>query len=195
MSRKMFAHVDLSSGKIAGVNSKGIAPGNRVAIELDYDLALKFIGGQENPNDWIAGLKDDKYVLQRIVHEQHSRVDLLPITEVEIDTWKPEEPTYIVGGVLIWVDREAGTLELCYDGDYLKTLNQPLKIYATREGDPSYLKCTISLDVNILNEIMYSNELDCWPNPLQVELADGTTDLSLFAPTASIVRAFEKPHA
>ena len=193
--RQHYAHVDLSNGRIVAVNSKPAAPAGRVAIELEHALALRFIGGQENPNDWLAGLQDDKYVLRQVERKQHQRVDLLPISEVQITQLPVDQQLFIPAGVVVLVDRVSNELEVYYDGDFIKTLKQPLKIYATREGDPSYLKCALSLDVNILDAILLQNNLESWPNPLRVRLEDGTQDLSLFAPTASTTLAFEKPNA
>ena len=188
--RRYYARVNLSSGKVVGISSRPTAEEGQEVIELDADLAVKLLDGREALDQWVlAGPAGARGLHKLQATSKARRVDLLPITEVQIQP--PGTPPPPSTDVTILVDRVAGELLLSYNGERVKALARPIKIYATREGDPAYLKCAISLDVNILNSIALHNGLSRWPNPLRVKLADGTTDLSLFTAANHNVVAIE----
>lgn len=192
-----FAHCEFDSGRIVAINSDSRPREGKLAIEIDRDLAVQLMGGHESFSRWRATKVGDGYQLTKVVSAKgpgrRARVDMLPVVEVKIQPAKPIDTTLVLGArLVVVVDRAASMLEIFYDGEHLKQRERPIKLYVTREGDPSYLKCVISVGVNTLDAIKLQNDLESWPNPLLVELADGTTDLSLFAHANSAVQAFEK---
>lgn len=191
-----YAHAKLGSGKVTSINRRPEPAEGFVAIEIDTDFAISVMTGHESLHKFQVALVDGKYQLQRkpvVRSERRTRTELLQLVEVPIQPAQPVDVDLLHGGrVVAVVDRTSAELEIFYNGEYLKRLDRPIKVYATREGDPSYLKCTLSIGVNILNEIAEKNALETWPNPLRVRLADGTDDLTFFAHANSGVLAFEK---
>ena len=197
-----FAHCQLGTGKIFAINAKAEAQDGFVAVPInDPELAIKLAIGTEPPASWYAAKVEGGYELVKLVPKAPAarvRTELLALAELEILP-AVDDPLKVVYdsrlAALVVVDRVGGVLEVFYNSTHLKALGHPVKIYATREGDPSYLKCVISLDVNILDAVKQQNNLRNWPNPLRIQLADGTADLSLFTHAVVNARAAEKTNA
>jgi hypothetical protein len=175
LTASFFVHYNEKSLKIQSLSTLSEPlPGNKV-IGIDDEFALKFLNGQESLSMYsVVAFKDEKFELHKTISvaEVFSvRVDVVPVIyEIE------EHP---LPSVTIEVDEEENFVSVHYNGDEIKKLTTPIKIYFTRFDDPSFLKCAFSLDVNILNKILEKNSLTEWPNPIQLKL-DNVRDLSVY---------------
>jgi hypothetical protein len=181
---KFYVHFNSTTLQIKSISSCDVTVEDEKCLEVDYELGLKFITGEENPISWSIIPDDKLFVFQKI--QPHTvklnRVDIgLGIYEVKPNDWDD---------IRLKVLKDEGVVEIYYDGEKLKTISNPVKMYFTREGDMTYLKCAFSLDVNILNEITTYNNLPSWPNPIRLNLKD-VDDLSVFAVRGPLSVSFQ----
>lgn len=181
---KFYVHFNATDLQIKSISSNEVAAADEKCLEVEYELGLKFITGEENPISWSIVPDGKTFVFQKIQpHEvKLNRVDIgLGIYEVQENEWDD---------IRLKVLKDEGVVEMHYDGEKLKTISNPVKMYFTREGDMTYLKCAFSLDVNILNQIAYDNNLQSWPNPIRLNLKD-VDDLSVFAVRGPLSVSFQ----
>lgn len=176
--RQFYAHINkgkLQIVAISPVELSGASNEEVISIKIDFSVAEKFLTGAENPVRWVAAYKDGEYSIQRAsdIKEKTPRVEVMPIYEVT-----QEKLPY--PDIWIEVDRKRGNVLINYNGATIQNWPSPAKLYLTREGDPSYLKCAFALDVNTLYKITEQNELSEWPNPIVLPLEE-VDDLSVYA--------------
>jgi len=171
---QFYIHFDIQTNQIRSISASNVLAENTLAIEVEYDLGMKFMLGEENPINWSIIKQDDSYSLKKVdpTTVKLNRIDMgLGIYEVVKNPWDK---------VRLAVDKVENVVEIHYDGEAILKATHPVKMYFTREGDMSYLKCAFSLDVNILNQIKFDNNLTSWPNPVKLHLKD-VDDLSVYA--------------
>jgi len=141
-------------------------------IQVDDELGLQFIVGSANLLHYVVQHSETgeaslvKRTYEKLsINSRIPSMQLVPLTK-EIPTAK----------VQIEIDYKKNQARIHYNGD---TLGQnPFKLYFTREDDPSYLICTLHLDVNTLDELLKQKNLTTWPNPIVINLP--TDDLSVY---------------
>ena len=176
MTPTFYVHFNARDLRIQSISTKQQPDEDNLAIAIDYDLGLKFMTGELNPISWAIGL-DDKatkktYVLKKIEAVKLNRLDIdQPIYEVGEDGW---------ADVNIVLNKRKNIVEIHYSGERIQNVVQPVRMYFTKNGDPAYLKCAFTLNVNILNIIKTENGLSEWPNPIKLKM-DDVDDLSIFA--------------
>jgi hypothetical protein len=184
---KFYVHVDLSKMEIISISPESFNDAQTKSIEIEYDLASKFISGEENIHNWAIANRDGEFSVVKPDEVEgffHNRVELLSIVEVPF-----KEVPY--PDVRIVVDEENDKVIIYYHGERISTWQFPLKLYFTREGDPSYLKCAFTLDTNILGTLAYLNNLNQWPNPIVIPMED-VDDLSVFTFKTDLKVSLEK---
>lgn len=169
-----FVHFEDRTLKITQISANADPREGENVILIGYEMGLKFILGQENPANWQIDFGADRhYTIKPIERNtKTARIDIgLGIYEC-----LPNQ----ADDIQVVIDVENNCVEIHYDGDCIKQVTKPVKIYFTREGDMTYLKCAFSLDVNILDSIMIDNGLSGWPNPIRLKL-DDVDDISVYA--------------
>lgn len=176
-----YIQFDKSTCKVCSISANPVPDGDNGIIEIDHELGLKFMSGEENHSNWSIGMQDKKYIIQKIDRSRNfvgNRIDVMrKVEEVSVSSESSD--------IMIYLDKVESEVFIHYDGVAIQNLGYPIKLYFTREGDPSHLKSAISLDVNILNAIKTDNSLDHWPNPLIVKL-DDLDDISVYAAKGSL---------
>lgn len=184
-----YAVIDIRNLKIIAVGPLQTDAPGVFALKIDQDVAEKFLTGEENPDTWSVGYKNDQYEIAKITTRQqffYSRVEVLPIIQI---------PNGEVEGhcdVEIVVDSDSDTVSIKYDGDLVLSRGNVLKFYLTREDDPSHLKAAITLNEATLNKIMDFNNLSEWPNPMIFNMPDGVDDISAFTVKSDLVVSYIK---
>lgn len=161
---KFYLHYEIDTLKIKSVNA--IPDIGMASIEIDEDIASKFLMGEENFIWWQL---DEHLNLTKITDTpaKLSRVELgHGIYEVMKNSWDDVRIEILEDEILIY-----------YDAEKLQTSNSKVRLYFTREHDMSYLKYAFSFDVNILDKILQDGQ---WPNPISIKMED-TDDLSIYA--------------
>jgi hypothetical protein len=176
-----YANIDKTTFKILSISPTCSYETGTRGIPIDDALALTFLTGEENLNNWEIQVKGDEMRLSKILRNEravYNRVEIASIVELESTPKRSGKKVSLIDEDILIV---AGNNEarIYYDGDRINSWSQPARLYFTGEGDPSYLKCAFRLDVNILNDIVKLNKLKKWPNPVVIPL-DDTTDLSVF---------------
>ena len=175
--RQFYAHINKGKLQIVAISPVEIPfveNAEVIGIKVEWSVAEKFLMGIENPVKWVAAYKDGEYSIQKAsdIREKTARVDALPIYEV-----KHEKLPY--PDIWIEIDKKRGNVIINYDGSKIASWPTTAKLYLTREGDPSYLKCAFALDVNTLCKITEQNKLSEWPNPIVLPLEE-IDDLSIY---------------
>ena len=172
---QFFVHIDKAELTIVAVAPNEPADDNLFSLKIDYDQAIKFMTGTDSPTNWSVELKDGNYTIIKNseLRNRNSRVDVISILDLPWDE-VIENPD-----IQIIVDRQQSQAEIYYNGARLPNWRAGARFYFTREADPSYLKCSFSLDVNILDTLKKVNDSDEWPNPIILPLND-VDDLSVF---------------
>ena len=173
---KFYVHFNTRDLKIQSISTKHVPDDGNLALEIDHELGMKFMTGELNPIKWAIGIDDKSekknYVLKKIEEIKLNRLDIdQPIYEVGKDGW---------ADVNLVLDKKKDIVEVHYSGERIQNFIQPVRIYFTKDGDPAYLKCAFTLDVNILNIIKQQNDLPEWPNPIRLKI-DDVGDISVFA--------------
>lgn len=187
---QFYAHVHVESKRIVGISPalhQG-ADGETISIKIDYDLAERFLSGSENITRWIARYRNDSYSIVREedhLREKLRRIDTLSIFEiVDSDVPYPD----------VKVELTPEDVLIHFNGETIVNWKNPVKLYFTGEGNPAYLKCAFTLDVNTLNEIQRVNELPEWPNPIRLSLAD-PEDTSVYTIKSNLKIAINRHEA
>lgn len=174
---KFFCTFNTTSGDIVAISGHPEEmPGCNV-IEISYDDGIAFLSGRENYHNWIVVSVANELRIKKVDKKTDTkdRVELLTICEYTEDL--NDHLDY--PDVKLEVNHVSNTLRIHYNGDTIASWKQPLKIFLTKEGDPSHLICSFKLDINTLDRILAENQLTEWPNPVVIQLEDAD-DLSVF---------------
>lgn len=177
VKKNFFCTFNPSDGSIVAVSGCAEEIEGMQVIEICYDDGIAFMTGRENFNDWhVVQIQSLLAIKKREKNDAcKDRVELLTICEFTEDI-----NTHVdYPDVKIVIDHLSDTLEIHYNGENIQHWRQPMKIFLTREGDPSHLFCSLKLDINTLNEIQQQNKLDNWPNPITIKVEDAD-DISVF---------------
>ena len=83
---KFYAHIDPDTLKIVAVNPSTEFTSNTRALEIDEELAVKFLTGEESPDKWVLIKKKDEYFLEKLDDTIHfSRTECSKIELVSSD--------------------------------------------------------------------------------------------------------------
>jgi hypothetical protein len=166
-----------SDGSILAISGSPEQMEGMQCIEIAYDDGIAFLTGRENYGDWTAVNIRDQYYIKKLDRraDVKDRVELLTICEYDDEMNKHVD----YPDVKLVVDHTDSTLKVHYNGENIQAWKQPLKIFLTKEGDPSHLICSFKLDINTLDRILAENQLTEWPNPVVIQLEDAD-DLSVF---------------
>lgn len=170
---KFYVHFKLEDLQIHSISANDAAEDGFGLLEIDYELGMKFMLGVENAVNWVITKKNNQYHL--------SNKEAAPLMgRMELGYGMVGlQPTTMRGDVAIVVNKAEDSIYIHYDGNKIQAHSQPIRLYFTKEGDISYLKFTFHLDVNILDKIMFDNDLTEWPNPIKLKMKD-VDDLSVF---------------
>lgn len=169
---KFYAHVDFKTHDILSITPTLSDNPDKINLEIEYDLAEKFLTGKENIFLWTA--VQDKEVM-RLVKKQdlrfikRDRTELLRLVEITSSNRHSDVRVEICNDCIL----------VRYDGEKIKYAPSPIKLYVTGEQNPADLKYTFTLNVNILNKIMHENNLPEWPNPIRLPI-DDPEDVSIY---------------
>lgn len=172
-----FAHFHAKTFMLKAISTKeaAIDEEHRV-VEIDSEVAKKIMGGEESIfNYGILALNDGKFEFRKKTDEvmqMANRVDVAVVIQEIL-------PSTLRSDISFHIIKQSNIVEIHYNGERLKQLSKPMKFYFTRKNDPSFLKCSLQLDVNILDEILVKNNLDTWPNPIRLKI-DNVKDLSIY---------------
>jgi len=175
LQMKYYVHFNEKTLEIKAVTCLSTPSEGEAALEISEDLGLKFLRGTENVLRYtIIALKKDKFDLvlkSDKIKAISDRVDVVE-TIYEVDREWTKDPE-------VWFEilEDENIVLVYFDGE--KFPGKVAKFYFTRYDDPSYLKFTFTLDVNILNKITYDNQLPEWPNPIPLKV-DDATDISIY---------------
>lgn len=184
---KFYAHIDQKTLSIQGVSPMLSDSPDKINLEIEYDLAEKFLTGKENIFLWAAVMQKEEITLikkQDLKFVKRERTDLLRLVEILPSNNRAD----------IMVSIESDHLAIHYDGEKIKYTPGPIKLYVTGEQNPANLKFTFSLGVNILNKIVLENGLDQWPNPIRIPI-DDPEDISIYAVKSNMTIAVNKNEA
>lgn len=186
---QFYAHLNRDRMEIVAISPENIDNGTIIALPLDSGVALKFMSGEENLHRWAIAEKNGEYTLikpEKATGFFYNRVDILRIIEV---------PKQIIDypDIRLVVDVATSIVEIHYHGERISSWTRPVKFYFTREGDPSYLKCAFSLDVNILDKLLAHNHLEQWPNPICLEMPE-IDDLSIYVIKSDLKISLEEKY-
>ena len=181
---KFYAHLDAKTHEILGVSPQLTEFPDRINLEIEYELAEKFLTGKENIFLWVA--VSDKDVLRLVKKRdlksiKRDRTDVLRLIEVPVSDTLAD----------ITVEICKDHMLLHYDGEKIKYIPEAIKIYVTGEQNPANLKYTFMLDVNILNKIVAANDLPEWPNPIKLPI-DDPLDVSIYSIKSNMTMAVIK---
>lgn len=186
-TNKFYAHIDTQQITICAISPTESSDRHIRNVEIDSETAIRFLSGEEALSGWEVLIAGDEYKISKNVKTEravYNRVDIQPITEV---TWlETSKKKLTTEDILISISHKNKTASIHYDGSKISTWDRPAKLYFTGEGDPSYLKCAFTLDINIINDIMMANKLSRWPNPIILPLTD-TTDLSVYTVRSNLI--------
>jgi hypothetical protein len=167
-----WVHVQSSSRGIIGFGADPSAADGVINIQVEKEIAQAFLFGEADPSQWILG--PDKKLLNKkeIPVAQYNLLDRLELQQLQFIQHDSPDITIVI-------DASVNKVRLYYSPGFIMSLASPVNFYFTRRGDPTYLKCTAQLDVNILNSIMKHRQSDCWPNFIEFGIEDAS-DLSIF---------------
>jgi hypothetical protein len=178
---QFYAHVGVRHGRIMSISRRPQAGENMVSIPIDKDLAEDFTSGKKRPGRWLAIKRGDEYILmdsRDLSKLKYERVEGLVMQEV------PEEDSENVD-IRVEIGKVPDAVLIHFNGERISRWKEPAKLYFTAEGNPTFLKCAFSLDVNIMNEITAANGLSEWPNPLVLHLPQAE-DTSVYTAKSNI---------
>jgi len=192
---QFYVHIDKKQQTIVAISPQQLADtanADVISVEIDYDLAEKFLLGVENVTRWVVVLRDDKYGIMHEVEfqrEKAERVNDLQVFEITTPADKLAYPDIVI---------EVGAVDdavlIHYNGATVPNWSRPAKLYFTAEGDPGHLKCAFTLDVNTLSEIAGQNNLAEWPNPIVLNL-NNAHDISVYSIRSGIKMAIKRHEA
>lgn len=167
-----WVHVQSYSRCIVGFGSWPSAADGVINIQVEKEIVQAFLFGEADPCQWILG--QDKKLLNKkeIPAPQYNLLDRLELQQLQFNQHDSPDITAVI-------DTTMNAVRLYYSPGFILALSSPVNLYFTRQGDPTYLKCTVQLDINTLNSIMKQEQLDCWPNFIEFRIEDAS-DLSIF---------------
>ena len=168
-----YAHFDKNTLQIKSISSKAEpAEGDGIAALNDEVGEALILGTASIFSYEIIALRNGTFEMIKKdgMSKLLDRVDVVRVfyEVVEDEAYRPIEMTVIP---------EEDIIEIRYDGDLVQ--ESEAKFYFTRFNDPSFLKCTLQLDVNTLHQIALVNQTSEWPNPIRLKI-DNVSDLSVF---------------
>ena len=171
---QFYAHIHKEALTIAAIAPIEPSDDKLFGLAIEHDQAMKFMVGTDSTTNWSVALKDGQYgiIKNEDLRGRNSRVDVISILEVPWGLVQSAD-------IKVVVDADNSQAEIFYDGSKMPNWKSSAKLYFTREGDPSYLKCAFSLDVNILETLKKVNKAAEWPNPIILPLNE-VDDLSIF---------------
>lgn len=183
---KFFAHIDANTGAIISVSTSPTREGN-ISVPISYELATKFIRGEENITKWVGVPRDDWYVIIRVAETMREKLDRVK----ELSIFELTDPNTPHPDVRVEIGAVPDIVLVHYNGEKITTWQHSVKLYFTAEGDPSQLKCAMMLDVNTLNEIQKQSGLPEWPNPIELALP-AATDISVYSTKSDLRMAITR---
>lgn len=180
-----FAIADALTLEITGIEPAPSAAAGVVSVPISFDLARRVLSGAEDSRNWVVTTDEEgvmTVVQPSTIPEFYHRVKTLGVTEVALGRLPSADIRILV--------MSASLVEIHYDGSRIGSWGEPAKLYFTREGDPSYLKCALTLDVNTVEAIKKDNGLDEWPNPIKLAMPDAD-DLSVYRARSSLKISLE----
>lgn len=183
-----FAHADLNSGQVIAISPVKTTNPDLVDIEISHTQAEAFLTGKDGFLNWIAktDAEGKPLLFQKEKEKLGPRKEMLPIQEV-----RPITTSRVDVRIIVCEDH----VEIHYNGDKIQALAKEsnVRLYFTKEDDPTYLKCAFTLSVNTLDAILKENHLPKWPNPIILPLED-TDDLSIYMRKSSILAGRVRKH-
>lgn len=182
-SIKYYAHVLLETLSIVSITTQQFISPDYKVIEIDEEIALKFLSGEENVDEWVVGAINGVYEIRKAEKNRFSldKVSVCPIVEVPFSLEKAPKSTKDVNKNNIAVVIQGEYAKIYYDGEIIKSTGIPLRLYFTKEGNPTYLYCAVRLSCESLDKMAEDNELTGWPNPITIMLGAGVNDLAILA--------------
>ena len=176
VQKKFYVHIDKQTLKIVGVSPHFEQDDNTIDLEIEEELAVKFLIGEENLAGWIVFHEDNRYdILKKSSYDRfvNNRVDVLSFVQVEPQI--VEEPD-----ITIVADTINNEVIITYNGLSVRQFKQPIHFYFTKEDDPTYLQKSFILSEQVLSHMAYELELDGWPQEIKLAVEDAD-DLSVFS--------------
>lgn len=169
---KYFVHYDDRTLDILGISLTDTTGDGESIYEIPTDLALKLLSGEESLTNWSIGFKDGNAEFAKKDITSYDRLDTIPVAE-----YVPTKKHVPEAAVRISIKKNG--ISIKYDGDLIQSLNRPLKLYFTRLGDPSHLLMALSLNSDVLDQILVKNKIKKWPNPINLSIED-PDDVSIY---------------
>lgn len=177
---QFFCIFDTTSGKVFGISANDECSEHQQSFPVDYDLAISFLNGTENFNDWEVVPYNGTLSLKKrnFLNEYKSRVDLITVCEyTEAINSNEQYPD-----INVVFDHTDDVVKIFYDGDMVKrSASKPATLFFTKDGDPTHLLFSVKLDINTLDKVMLANNLSSWPNPLTIKTQEHIDNISMFA--------------
>lgn len=187
-SVSFFIHFDQQSLLIKSVSTNPTPDEGQKVVWIPGDLGLSFMSGDQNILQYaILAIADGTFEVHKkaeVAQIISSRIDVVNFTYEIVPDTRHTDVNFVI------VDED--TLDVFYDGSQIQNLSRAAKFYFTRFDDLSYLKSTLSLDVNILNTLAALHESDSWPNPIRLKIKD-TSDLSIYGLRGQITASIKDP--
>lgn len=178
-----FVHVNKASGKIIGLSQQRYNVDDVEDLLVDDATAKDFLRGVKRTAHWVGIKQKDKFVLvhkKSLASAKYQRVEALRMQELgrfENDTEDSD--------IVVELGSRSDSVLIHYAIDKIDGWKEPVKLYFTAKGNPQILKCAFSLDVNIVEQIVESNKLDTWPNPIVLKLPD-CDDIAVYIARSNI---------
>jgi hypothetical protein len=147
-----------------------------VDVEIEEELAVKFLTGAENLTAWTTVFEDGIYrILKKAESNRfvNSRVSVLAMTQLEFTTIDRAD-------VAVILDTINDQVIISYNGLSVRQFMHPINLYFTREDDPSHLKLTFSLSEKTLSHLAYEMSLNEWPKEIKLAIEDAD-DVSVYS--------------
>jgi len=178
---QFYAHVGKLHGRIMGISQRVSDVEDVISIPIDAETAHDFTSGKKRPNQWVGVKHEGDYVLMNrkdLSKLKYERVEGLAMQELlENDSTNVD--------IRVEIGKQPDAVLIHFDGERIGKWAEPAKLYFTAEGNPTFLKCAFSLDVNIMNEITAANGLSEWSNPLVLRLPQAI-DTSVYTAKSNI---------
>lgn len=178
MTPTFYAHVNRHILTITAITPDTIKSEDIVCVPIELSLALKFLGGEESPNDWEAILNGNEYLIKKIDKAKFflSRVATLPIQLADHD---------LSGQADVFITSKNNKLCFKYNKTVISRLDIPITIYITRFDDVTDLKFTMSLSHTKLTELFGSADVSIWADEILVDIGQ-VSDLSVYVNRSSV---------
>lgn len=178
VTMQYYVFIDLETLGIVSVGEANSSCDSLLKIEVQQDLYIKFITGEENTASWILGPDRSIVKKEHIKPAEYNLVDILRIMSIEFTQSENAD-------VKIIIDTDNNTLKIFYSFEQINLWQVPLKLYFTRYQDPAYLKSTVDINMNTLFELRDKSSAKKIPNPLIVSVQEAD-DLSIYTPRTDL---------